>query len=221
MTVQRQILLSTAPVPRTSIKLLSLVGHLIILALIVKMWPPAHAVQMAQQNYVTVQTISASGHLVFDPAWAKPGVAPAHPLRIPKNVRARRSPQRAPAGESAGLQALRGRAQQATKGLMADLRFRGIYGFSLGDYQLPVQTAGELPAIPASDLPPRFEQYLTVEVTIDTDGRVADARLVTGEATPQIEQTLLSAILGFKYIPAKRNGAPIPSQLDIVVHIPS
>ncbi|HEV2112997.1 MAG TPA: TonB family protein, partial [Terriglobales bacterium] len=109
----------------------------------------------------------------------------------------------------------------ATAGLMADLKFRGIYGFSPGDYQLPIQTTGDLPAILPSELPPRFEQYLIVEVTIDIDGRVADARLVTGEATPRIEQTLLAAIRGFKYVPARRNGAPIPSQLDIVVHIPS
>ena len=104
---------------------------------------------------------------------------------------------------------------------MADIKFRQMYGFSPGNYQLAVHTSGDIPAIPATDLPPRFEQYLIVEVTIDTDGRVADARLVTGEATPKIEQTLISAIREFKYIPAKHDGSPIPSQVDIVIHIPS
>ena len=89
------------------------------------------------------------------------------------------------------------------------------------DYKLAIQTSGEIPVIPADELPPRFEQYLIVEVTIDTEGRVADARLLSGMATPKIEQTVLSAIRGFKYIPAKRDGTPIPCQLDIVVHIPS
>jgi TonB family protein len=60
-----------------------------------------------------------------------------------------------------------------------------------------------------------------VEVTIDVDGRVAEARVTTGMVAPTIEQTLLAAIREFKYTPAKRDGTPIPSQLDIVVHIPT
>jgi hypothetical protein len=199
---------------------LSLVGHVIVLALIITMWPSARP-QIEQEKYVLVETIPGAGHLIFTPQNAKPGIARATPLRMRRNIRLKHPSEIPAIGYSAGLQALRGRAQQATKGLMADLKFRGIYGFSPGDYKLPVQTFGDLPPIAASELPSRFEQYLTVEVTIDSDGRVADARVVSGEATPKIAQTLISAILGFKYIPAKRNGAPIPSQLDIVVHIPS
>jgi TonB family protein len=78
-----------------------------------------------------------------------------------------------------------------------------------------------LPVISADELPPRFEQYITVEVTIDVDGRVADARIVGGEAPPAVQQRLLSAVREFKYTPARRDGTPIPSQLDLVVHIPS
>jgi TonB family protein len=104
---------------------------------------------------------------------------------------------------------------------MADFKFSQTYGFSPEDYRFPVLTSGVLPTILASELPSRFEQYLTVEVTIDIDGRVADARLVSGEAMPTIEQRVLAAIREFKYIPAKRGGSPIPSQVDIVVHIPS
>ena len=98
---------------------------------------------------------------------------------------------------------------------------RLIYGFSTIHYDLAVQTSGVIPTISADDLPPRFEQYLIVEVTIDIDGRVADARLTSGMANPKIEKTLLSAIRGFKYIPAKRDGTPIPCQVDLVIHIPS
>jgi TonB family protein len=104
---------------------------------------------------------------------------------------------------------------------MVGIKQRLIYGFSTIDYKLAVQTSGAIPVISADELPPRFEQYLIVEVTIDTDGRVADARLLSGMATPKIEQTLLSAIREFKYIPAKRDGTPIPCQVDIVIHIPS
>ena len=73
----------------------------------------------------------------------------------------------------------------------------------------------------ATDLPPRFEQYVTVEVTIDVDGNVADARIVAGEVSIAIQRKLLSAIREFKYNPATRNGAPAAFQLDIVIHIPT
>lgn len=105
---------------------------------------------------------------------------------------------------------------------MLSLKFRQAYGFSpTHDYQLALRTEGEIPSISAADLPPHFEQYVVVEVTIDVDGRVADERIIAGMVDPPIEQKLLSAIRGFKYSPAKRDGVPIPSQLDIVVHIPS
>lgn len=220
MTGQRQILLSTDPVPRTSITLLSILGHVIVVALILVL---RHSTgpQIVPEKYVLVQTISGSDHLAYSPAKAKPTLPRASLLHLPRRARARRPPEAASSGDSEGLQALRGRAKQATAGLMADFKFRHMYGFSTGDYQLAIQTSGVIPVIPATDLPPRFEQLLIVEVTIDTDGHVADARLVTGEATPRIQQTLISAIREFKYIPAKHNGSPIPSQLDIVIHIPS
>ena len=102
------------------------------------------------------------------------------------------------------------------------LNFRGIYGFNPGpDYQLAVQRSGEWPSIPAAQVPPHFEQLVIVEVTIDTEGRVAEARIVGGVVDRTIEQKLLSVIREFKYIPAKRDGVPIPSQKDLVIHIPS
>jgi len=103
-----------------------------------------------------------------------------------------------------------------------NLNFRGIYGFNPGpDYQLAVQTSGEWPSISAAQLPPHFEQLVIVEVTIDTEGRVAEARIVGGVVDGTIAQKLLSTIREFKYSPAKRDGVPIPSQKDLVIHIPS
>jgi TonB family protein len=103
-----------------------------------------------------------------------------------------------------------------------NLNFRGIYGFNPGpDYQLAVQTSGEWPSISAAQVPPHFEQLVIVEVTIDTEGRVAEARIVGGVVDATIAQKLLSTIREFKYSPAKRDGVPIPSQKDLVIHIPS
>lgn len=105
--------------------------------------------------------------------------------------------------------------------MVASIRVRQFYGFSTEHFDLAAQTAGKLPTISAAELPPRFEQYVTVELTIDVDGRVADARIVGGEVTSAIKRRLLSAVREFRYSPARRDGTPIPSQLDIVVHIPS
>jgi Luciferase-like monooxygenase len=70
-------------------------------------------------------------------------------------------------------------------------------------------------------LPPFWRIGQSIPPTIDVDGRVVEERIVAGMVDPAIERTLLSAIRDFKYSPAKRDGVPIPSQLDIVIHIPS
>jgi TonB family protein len=143
------------------------------------------------------------------------------PFHAPHSKQKPHAQEQDVSGTGTALETLRAHAKQATAGLMVGIKQRLIYGFSTINYQLAVQTSGVIPTISANDLPPRFEQYLVVEVTIDIDGRVADARLTTGMATPKIEQTLLSAIREFKYIPAKRDGSPIPCQIDLVIHIPS
>ena len=225
MTGQRQILLSTDPVPRTSIKLLSLLAHVLGLTLILVM---RHSTgpRIILETYVPEPTVPRSAGLVF--SHARTNVAPprAALLHTPKSLRMKPFPMTPPlesaqATESTSLGILRGHAKQATARLLADFKASQISGFSPESYQFPVQISGVLPTILASDLPPRFEQYLTVEVTIDIDGHVANAEVVSGEAMPNIEQRLLSAIREFKYIPAKREGSPIPFQVDLIVHIPS
>lgn len=116
----------------------------------------------------------------------------------------------------------RAQAQQATSAITNTIQMRLIYGFAPGhDYQLAVQTGGQLPLISPDELPPRYEQFVTVEVTIDTGGRVEQARVVSGLVSDKIQNKLLAAIREFKYRPATRDGIPIPSQRDIVVHVPS
>lgn len=117
---------------------------------------------------------------------------------------------------------LREQAVKATADMTHDLRFRLIYGFSPNHkFDLAVQTAGEIPTISADEVPPHFQQYVIVEVTIDSEGHVAEDRIVAGVVDLTIQVKLLSAIREFKYNPAKRDGVPIPSQRDIVIHIPS
>jgi outer membrane biosynthesis protein TonB len=60
-----------------------------------------------------------------------------------------------------------------------------------------------------------------VEVTIDTDGHVADARRLSGMVPRAVEQKLLAEIRQFRYHPATRDGLAIPTQLNVVIHVPS
>jgi TonB family protein len=219
MPYQRQILLSSKPVPSRPVMLLSGCAHLAVLVLIFALLHAAGPHIVAEKNQ-TVQRLSGAVHVAFNPAEAKAGRI-ANPLHLTRNTRRKRV-ARTKAGEGGtALQVLREHAKAATAGMVASIRTRQFYGFSTEHFDLAAQTSGMLPVISADELPPRFEQYITVEVTIDVDGRVADARIVGGEAPPAVQQRLLSAVREFKYTPARRDGTPIPSQLDLVVHIPS
>ncbi|HEY2914888.1 MAG TPA: energy transducer TonB [Candidatus Angelobacter sp.] len=216
MLVQEQTFVSSDPVPRVSVFSLSVLAHLVVLAILV--FRHATAPHIVPAKYVAVQAVSGAAQVAYAPPKGAPRPSPFHQPRSKKKAR----PQNPSVeGDAAGVEIIRAHAKQATAGLMVGIKQRLTYGFSTINYQLAVQTSGVMPTISADDLPPRFEQYLIVEVTIDIDGRVADARLTTGMAPPKIQQTLLSAIREFKYIPAKRDGTPIPCQIDLVIHIPS
>jgi TonB family protein len=219
MPYSRQILLSSDPVPRRSIVFLSGFVHLAVLVLILALHGMGPYV--VPEKIQAVQKLSGSSHLAFNPAQAKAG-RPNAALHLPrKTPRAPRAVTPPPGEGGTALEVLREHARTATAGMVASIKVRQFYGFSTDQYDLAVRTSGELPVIPASDLPPRFEQYITVEVTIDLDGRVADARIIGGETPLAVQQRVLAAVREFKYTPARRNGTPIPTQVDVVVHIPS
>jgi TonB family protein len=219
MLTERHIL-PLAPARRRPVILLSFFSHLLALALIVTISRNAAQVHIVHEQYKVVQTISGRKALAYNSAETKPRQSPSL-LHLHKSTRPARPVETESIAHGITLQGLRERAKQATAGLITDIKQRQLYGFSTSDYKLATRTAGEIPPIPAADLPPRFEQYVMVDITIDVDGRVDEAQIVGGLVPPKIQYTLLSAIREFKYSPATRNGTPIPSQLEIVVHVPS
>jgi hypothetical protein len=216
MLNQQQIFVSSNPVPRVSFFSLSVLAHLVVLAVLVVQY--ATGPHIVPTKYEVVQTSSGAAQVAYAPPKGAPRPSPFHQPRSKKKVRVQNPGVE---GDAAGVEIIRAHAKQATAGMMMGIKQRLTYGFSTINYQLAVQTSGVIPTITADDLPPRFEQYLVVEVTINIDGKVADARLTSGMATPKIEKTLLSAIREFTYVPAKRDGTPIPCQIDLVIHIPS
>jgi TonB family protein len=216
---QRQIFVPSNPTPRPSVILFSILAHLIVLTWIVV---PRHTprVEIVSKEYA-VQRISVAPRLSFNAANVNPTPPVFRRSRVHRTREQTRVPEPGNAAAGAALQVLREHAKQATAAIVTSIKQRQVYGFSPIDYRLAVQTAGEIPFISAAEVPPHFEQYVIVEVTIDVDGSVADARIVAGEVDSTIQQTLLSAIRDFKYNPAKRDGTPIPSQVDLVIHIPT
>ncbi len=122
---------------------------------------------------------------------------------------------------SAG-EALQREAKQYSAAITNSLKFEEIYGFYPGHkFQLPLRQSGDVPHISRDQVPPHFEQIVLVDITIDTEGKVADARIVAGQVDPSIQRILLAAVRGFKYTPATRDDVPIPSEVEIVIPVPS
>lgn len=217
MLLENQQLWNTVP-GRRAVSL-SILAHCVVLVIVGLLLRIKGPVMMVQQT--TAISLAAKGSPVaFNSVKAEPVRTPTKSL-LHASKRRQLKTKTTIAGENGTVEMIREHAKRETAGLMLSIRQRLTYGIPLTDYQLAVQTAGVVPIIPASDLPPRYEQYLVVEITVDIDGTVADARIITGQVEQKVQQKLLSAIRDFKYIPAKHNGAPIPSQLDLVVHVPS
>src|SRR6267154_2486307 len=161
VTDQRRMFLPRDPAPRAAFFLLSVFAHLAGLVLTGVSWR-TDRVRIVPEKLTTAQRISEK----VSPPFHSTGSIPMRSRAGPSHVRQSTGQARAPA-DVAAVQILREHAKQATAGLMTSLRSRSIYGFSVSDYQLAVKTAGEIPAISAADLPPHFQQYVIVEVTID------------------------------------------------------
>lgn len=157
-----------------------------------------------------------------------PPSRPAGGFAYNKPVNTRRSIKRAPVlqsqlsspgKDSPATQELRQIASQHTSAMTMSLNFHGVYLNHV--YKLAVQTGGDTPVVSPDELPSHFQSYIVIEITIDVDGTVADARTVAGVMTSTVEHKLLAAVKKFTYNPATRDGLPIPSQRDIVIHIPT
>jgi TonB family protein len=222
MAYERQILLSTNPVPRRSFIFLSVCGHLLAFALVLAFLHVTRP-RIVPLKLETAQAMPVATHLTFNRAALNTAQARASQLRLHRTRQKPRliAPESEPIAEGAATRVLRQHAHNATAGMLDSIKVSQFYGMNWDDYQLAIHVSGELPVIAAGELPPHFQQLVTVEVTIDVDGRVADARIIGGLVTRPIEQKLLTAIREFKYTPAKHYGTPIPSQVDVVVHIPS
>jgi len=193
----------------------SLVFHCLLVLLV--LFSPRMArvrVRPATEGY-TLRTVSPA----YLPAKAKQGASYSSTAHVNRRRPRIQLKEGLAQGDSATGDALHELARQETRALTMSLNFHGVY--LNHEYKLAVQISGDVPVVAPEELPPHFQSYVIVEVTIDVEGKVAEARTVAGIMTTAVEQKLLSAIRKFKYNPATRDGFPIPSQRDIVIHIPT
>jgi hypothetical protein len=214
--LDRQVFVSTDAVPSPPVAVLSVLTHLVVLAGMVVLVQMSRG-RIVEQKYIYIVTnISPAPHLSFSPATAKGSSRRLGVSRVHRTPRMEFVPVGTTEGKAS--KTVLESARKASAAIVTDLK---EHSFSLGAYELPAWVSGDLPTISAAEFPSQFEQFVIVEITIDVDGSVVQAKIVTGSVVPSVAHRLLSAILGFKYKPARRGGSPIPSQLDLVVHIPS
>jgi len=74
------------------------------------------------------------------------------------------------------------------------------------------------PAI-GSDLTREITGDVVVEVTIDEQGKIVELKLIQS-LSQSIDQLVMAAVAKWQFLPATRNGTPIPSKQDVYYHFP-
>jgi protein TonB len=62
----------------------------------------------------------------------------------------------------------------------------------------------------------RVSGPVTIEATIDTDGKVVDAKVV--KSIPLLDQAALEAVQQWEYLPTMLNGTPVPVLVTVTVN---
>jgi protein TonB len=84
-----------------------------------------------------------------------------------------------------------------------------------GDIREPRRIRGAAPPYPELARRAQVEGKVVLECVIDTDGRVADLRVMTGH--PLLASAALDAVRRWEYIPTRLNGQPVRVILTVTV----
>jgi periplasmic protein TonB len=76
------------------------------------------------------------------------------------------------------------------------------------------------PPVSRFDFPDGFQGDVVVEVTIDRQGMVIDAKLLVG-IRDEIDRKIVDTVQSWKFKPAMMDGRPIASKHDVRFHFPS
>lgn len=213
------MLLVEEPKPKRSSKALvaSAIFHVIVLALL--LWKPL-------PRYVkTESALHGMGGTSHGIVYLKYGGAQkvakasdvdeadrAH-LRLPKRRPQKAEPAPTPAMASALTPTSNGAAGTTTGTLS--------YGYADGHEIRPAYpVVYPDPIVARAVCPPGLKGDVIVEVTIDDHGNIIATRLLSGLGHG-VDERVVAVLQNWRYNPATRDGAPIPSQQDVHFHFPS
>lgn len=194
---------------------LSVVAHGLALAAILLIRYPAPSVIPVPLQVATIEPEQPT-HLPFAASTSRGNASQT------KNSRRSRAlaNSKAPASTGESREGIAREARKVTASMMSGLKFKLVYGFFPShEYQLPIRKSGEFPHVSADQV--QISQMVVIDITIDSQGTVIEAHIVAGEVDPPIQQILLAAATELKYFPARRDNIPVPSELELVVPIPS
>jgi TonB family protein len=85
-----------------------------------------------------------------------------------------------------------------------------------GQIRQPTKIKDVKPEYPAIARSARVSGVVTIEATIGTDGKVADATVV--RSVPMLDQAALDAVRQWEYTPTLLNGVPVPVIVTVTIN---
>jgi len=203
--------------PRRQVALLcsSLVAHFLFLGWILHSPPP---IFIAPQEITKGDGGASLSRIYFG---GQSGVPQAHPASNPFARQANIRPLHQLPPLSAKMQ--KGNATAASlapEAAAAGSPFGSLSYGSLSPFEVR-------PALPTVSFDPIIRPELLnamvgdviIEITIDSVGNITDMK-VLHSFNPAVDQMVLSALEKWHFLPATRNGVPIPSKQDVHYHFP-
>jgi protein TonB len=85
-----------------------------------------------------------------------------------------------------------------------------------GNIKTPTRTRHVNPVYPEEALAARIQGVVIIEATIDTDGRVYDAKVL--KSIPILDQAAVDAVRQWEFTPTEVNGVRVPVIMTVTVN---
>jgi TonB family protein len=112
------------------------------------------------------------------------------------------------------------RASVAADALSAGSVYGSLsYGRIIGPEVRPALPVVSVDPAVSSDLLDGMTGDVVIEITIDSAGNITDMKVLQS-FMPAVDQKVLAAVEQWHFLPATRDGSPIPSKQDVHYHFP-
>ena len=85
-----------------------------------------------------------------------------------------------------------------------------------GGIRVPTKIKDVRPVYPPDALDARIQGVVIIEVTVDTDGRVADTKVL--RSIPQLDEAAVTAVRQWEFTSTSLNGVPVPVIMTVTVN---